>query len=171
MNQIKNQKCPICHKNTITLTEDIKKIPYFDKVFIFSMKCSNCKYSMSDIETETKKQPSKYIFEITSDKDMKIRVVKSSYATIKIPQLRMSIKPGPASEGYISNIEGILNRFTKVIESEKHSEDKKIRNHAKNLLKKIRKVKSGDFKLKIIIEDPTGNSAIISDKAKIEKLK
>lgn len=171
MNQIKNQRCPICHKNTLTLTEITKEIPYFGKIFIFSMKCSSCKYSISDIESETKKEPSKYIFEITSSKDMNIRVVKSSNATIKIPQLKMSVKPGPASEGYISNIEGILDRFVKIIEKEKQSEDKKVKKHAKNLLKKIRKVKQGDIKLKIIIEDPTGNSAIISDKAKIEKLK
>lgn len=171
MNLIKNQKCPMCHKNTLALTEDEKEIPYFGKVFIFSMNCSACKYKVSDVESATKKLPSKYTFTIEKNKDMKIRIVKSSNATIKIPQLRMSVKPGPASEGYISNIEGILDRFVKIIESEKQSEDEKIRKHAKNLLKKIRKVKYGDIKLKIIIEDPAGNSAIISEKAKIEKLK
>ena len=171
MNTIKNQKCPMCFKKTLILTEGEKEIPYFGKVFIFSMNCSNCKYKVSDLEAATKKEPCKYTFEITSDKDMKIRIVKSSRATIKIPQLRMSVKPGPASEGYVSNIEGILDRFVKIIESEKQSEDKKIRKYAKNLLKKIRKVKYGDVKLKIIIEDPSGNSAIISDKAKVEKLK
>lgn len=171
MNTIKNQKCPMCFKKTLTLIEDEKEIPYFGKVFLFSMNCSNCKYKVSDLEAATHKESSKYTFEIISDKDMKIRIVKSSRATIKIPQLRMSVKPGPASEGFISNIEGILDRFAKIIESEKDSEDKKVRTHAKNLLKKIRKVKYGDIKLKIIIEDPSGNSAIISDKAKIDKLK
>jgi C4-type Zn-finger protein len=33
------------------------------------------------------------------------------------------------------------------------------------------KVECGEQKLKIIIQDPTGNSAIISEKTKIEKLK
>jgi len=171
MKILKNQKCPICNKKTLTLTETEKQIPYFGKIFIFSMKCDSCKYSISDVESAISRDPSKYTFEITSPKDLKVRVVKSSSATIKIPQLKISVRPGPASIGYVSNIEGILDRFAKIIESEKQSEDKKVRKHAKNLLKKIRKVKLGETKLKIIIEDPTGNSAIISDKAKVEKLK
>ena len=39
------------------------------------------------------------------------------------------------------------------------------------MLKKIDDAIWGRAKLKIIIEDPTGNSAIISDKAKKSKLK
>jgi C4-type Zn-finger protein len=38
-------------------------------------------------------------------------------------------------------------------------------------LKKLWKVECGDLPLKIVIEDPTGNSGIISEKTKIEKLK
>lgn len=171
MDIIKSQKCPMCHKNTLTLTEDEKEIPYFGKVFIFSMKCENCSYSVSDVESAEQKEPTRYTFETQSEKDMQVRVVKSSTATIKIPQLRMSVRPGPASEGYISNIEGILERFVKILEEEREDEDNAVKKHAKNLLKKIRKVKFGDIKLKIIIEDPSGNSAIISDKVKVEKLK
>jgi len=46
-----------------------------------------------------------------------------------------------------------------------------VKRNAKNLLKKLWKVELGDEKLKIVIEDPSGNSAIISDKAVSEKLK
>ena len=171
MDIIKNQKCPMCHKNTLTLTEDEKEIPFFGKVFIFSMKCDSCNYSLADVEAAEQKESCKYTFETCSEKDMNVRVVKSSTATIKIPQLRMSMTPGPASEGFISNIEGVIDKFAKIVEDEKDSEDKDVKKHAKNLLKKIRKVKFGDIHLKIIIEDPSGNSAIISEKAKVEKLR
>jgi len=84
----------------------------------------------------------------------------------------MTVTPGPASEGYVSNIEGMITRFEKVIEDEKNSsDDENAIKTAKNLLKKIRKVKWGEMPLKIVIEDPTGNSAIISDKSIIEKIK
>ena len=53
-------------------------------------------------------------------------------------------------------------------ESEEDDEDKK---KAKNLLKKLMKIMWGQEKQKIIIEDPTGNSAIISDKAVKSKFK
>jgi len=172
MEKLENQPCPLCKKKTLTLIEDKKEIPYFGNAFIFSMSCSSCKYNKSDIEAEEQKEPCKYTIEVNSEKDMKIRIVKSSQATIKIPQMRMSVTSGPASIGYISNIEGVLDRFKKIIEDERdNAEDPKVKKHAKNLLKKLWKVKCGNEKLKIIMEDPSGNSAIISEKAEVKKLK
>jgi len=172
MDKLENQPCPVCHKKTLVLTEEEMDIPYFGKTYLFSMSCNNCKYSKSDVEAEERKDPCRVTFTIEKEADMKVRVVKSSEATIKIPQLRMSMESGPASDGYISNIEGLLTRFEKVIEDEKElAEEDEVKKHAKNLLKKIRKVKWGEMPLKIIIEDPSGNSAIISDKATVEKLK
>ena len=84
----------------------------------------------------------------------------------------MSVTPGPASNGYVSNVEGILNRFKKILEDERDlSDDDAARKHAKNLLKKLWKVKTGDMELKIVIEDPSGNSAILSKDVVVEKLK
>ena len=76
------------------------------------------------------------------------------------------------SEGFVSNIEGILQRFKKILEAERDAaDDEDVRKKAKNLLKKLWKVECGDEELKVIIEDPSGNSAIISDKAVITSLK
>ncbi len=172
VNEISGEMCGFCHTKNLTLREEEIDIPYFGKVFLFSMTCSNCKFHKSDVEAAEKKDPCKITFEIESEDDLKVRVVKSSEATVKIPQMRMSVTPGSASIGYISNIEGLLNRFEKIIEEQRdNADDPKLRKKAKNLLKKMRKVKYGDEKLKIIIEDPSGNSAIISEKAKIDKLK
>ena len=44
-------------------------------------------------------------------------------------------------------------------------EDKAAQKKARNLIKKINRVMWGEDKAKIIIDDPTGNSAVISDKA------
>jgi len=172
MEVLKNQKCPICKKSTLTLTQEEKEIPYFGKVLLFSLHCSNCNYKVSDVEAVEVKEPAKYTLEINSKKDLNIRVVKSSTATVKIPTLKMNVRPGPASDGYITNVEGILNRFEAIIKDQKEfAEDEETRKKAKNLLKKIWKIKCGELHAKLIIEDPTGNSAIISNKAKIEKLK
>jgi zinc finger protein len=172
MEKLENQPCPVCHKKSLVLTEEEMDIPYFGKTYLFSMACTNCKYSKSDVEAEEMKEPCRITFNVEKEADMKVRVVKSSEANIKIPQLRMSMESGPASDGYISNIEGLLTRFEKIIEDERDlAEDDDVKKYAKNLLKKIRKVKWGEMPLKIIIEDPSGNSAIISDKAVVEKLK
>ncbi len=170
---INGETCPVCLAKTLTLAEEETDIPYFGKTFIFSMSCSSCNFHKSDIEAAEMKDPCKITFEVTKEEDMNIRVVKSSEATLKIPQLKMSVTPGPSSEGYVSNIEGVITRFEKVIENQRDNaeDDDEIKTTAKNLLKKIRKVKWGEMPVKIIIEDPSGNSAIISDKTIIEKLK
>lgn len=172
MDKIEHEMCPFCNTENLTLTEDEIDIPYFGKTYIFSMDCSNCKYHKSDVEAADRKEPCKITFTVEKEDDLKVRVVKSSEATVRIPQMRMLVTPGPASDGYISNVEGVLERFEYIIRGEMESTDEdEVRKNAKNLLKKIWKVKCGDVPLKIIIEDPSGNSAIISEKAEITKLK
>ena len=172
MNKLENEKCPVCMKSTLTLIEDEKEVPYFGKIFIFSMNCSNCNYNMADVEAEQPRPPVKITFTIEAEKDLSARVIKSSVATIKIPQLRMESSPGAVADGYVSNVEGLLARFEEVLkDQQENAEDDADKKTAKNLLKKIRKVKFGDIPLKIIIEDPTGNSMIIDKKAIVESFK
>ena len=160
---IKNQICPTCHEKTLTLTEKDMEVPYFGTCFLFSMECSSCEYRMSDVEFEKKAKHKKHSIEIDSEEDLKIRVVKSSSAVIKIPRF-VEITPGAMSEGYVSNIEGVLLRFRKVLESQKEKDDPKTRKNIKNKLKKLQKIMWGREKATLIIEDKTGNSAIISEK-------
>ena len=163
--------CPMCLEKALVLTERETEVPYFGKVLMFSMTCEKCKYHVSDVEAVNKNEPVRYTFEIQDEKDLNVRIVKSSEATVKIPYIT-SIEPGPASQGYVSNIEGLLNRVKHQIEVIKETaEDEDDKTKAKNLLKKIYKIKVGQEKQKIIIEDPSGNSAIISDRAIKEKLK
>lgn len=170
--KIEHEMCPFCRTKNLTLQEDEMDIPYFGKTYVFSMSCSNCNYLKSDVEAEERKNPCKITFNVEGEEDLKVRVVKSSEATVKIPTLRMSVTPGPSSIGYISNVEGVINKFEAIVEKERDStDDKDIRKKAKNLLKKIRKVKYGEVPIKIVIEDPSGNSAIISEKAEVVKLK
>lgn len=172
MEEIKNEVCPMCNTKNLVLREDTNDVPHFGKVFIFSMTCTNCKYHMSDVESESMHDPGRYTFTIENEKDLNVKVIKSSTATVKIPQLKMDSRPGPASIGFISNMEGLLKKFEDILISERDSaEDDETKTTAKNLLKKIWKVKCGDIPLKIVMEDPNGNSAILSDKAVVEKIK
>lgn len=162
---VEQQPCPLCREKTLILTERETEVPYFGKVYLFSMTCNNCKYHKADVEAIERKEPVKYEFEISSEADMRVRIVKSSEATVKLPHLA-TITPGPASQGYVTNIEGILNRIRYQIEAAKEmEEDEEGKKKAKNLLKKITRITWGQEKQKLIIEDPSGNSAIISDKA------
>ena len=170
---VTGEPCPMCRQKTATLSEHSVEVPYFGRLFVFSLTCVNkeCNYRIADIEAEQQKEPCKYTIEVDKEEDMKIRFIKSSQATVKIPHV-VTITPGPASEGYISNIEGLLNRVKDQIETAKNdAEDDDDKNKAKNMLKKLIRVMWGQEKLKIIVDDPSGNSAIISEKAVREKLK
>jgi zinc finger protein len=165
--QLSGQTCPVCAKPTLTLSESEMEIPYFGHAFLFAMDCSSCEYHKSDIESsQEKKGKVKYTLTIDSEDDLSIRIIKAADATLKIPHL-VTISPGPTSNGYITNVEGVLNRIKSVIDAKAQDmdEDKEVRKKAKNQLKKIRKVIRGEESIKLILEDPNGNSAIISEKA------
>ena len=165
LDDFQHETCPLCHEKTLILMERETEVPYFGKILLFSMTCSNCKYHKADVEAIEQKEPVKFEFEISSEEDMKVRVVKSAEATIKLPHLA-TISPGPAAQGYVTNIEGILNRVKYQIEAAKEmEEDEEDKKKAKNLLKKLLNITWGKEKQKLIIEDPSGNSAVISDKA------
>jgi len=171
MEVLKNQKCPICGENSLDLAQDEVEVPYFGKCFLFSMNCEKCKYHKADVESTEEKEPTRYSLEISSEKDLTVRVVRSSNATIKIPHIT-TIEPGEGANGYITNVEGILNRIKHNIELLRDSEeDLEAKKKAKNLLKKLTRIMWGQEKSKLIIEDPSGNSAIISEKAEKTKLK
>jgi zinc finger protein len=165
------ETCPVCRNKTLTLMESETDVPFFGKCYIFSMDCT-CGYHVADVEADTPNEPCKYTLDISDERDMHIRVVKSSTATVKLPHLG-TIEPGEASNGYITNVEGILNRMKKTLEGIRDNEEEDEENikKAKNMIKKITRIVWGQEKQKLIIEDPNGNSAIISDKAVKEKLK
>lgn len=166
---LKDQPCPVCGQKKLTLTESESEVPYFGKLFLFSMHCESCKYHKSDVEAAEPKEPCKIVFEVSGKDDLGVRVIKSSEAAVKFERVG-SIEPGPASEGYITNIEGLIQRIKEQIEKIRDlEEDEEAKKKAKNLVKKLQKVLWGEETLKITLEDPTGNSAIISEKAKTSK--
>ena len=152
------------------LHEEEMEIPYFGRVYLFSMECNACHYRKADVEPAEEKEPSRYTFEITSEQDLNVKVVKSGDATVKIPHI-ITIDPGPSSEGYVTNMEGLLGRVKKMIESSIDAEeDEGIKKKARTMIKKLNKVLVGREPLKVMVEDPSGHSAIISEKAQKSKL-
>ena len=168
---VTGELCPICSQKSLALTEREQEIPYFGKVLLFSMSCSSCKFHKADLECTDVREPAKYSIEVSGPDDMSIRVVKSSQATVKVPYVA-DIEPGAASNGYVTNVEGLLQRIKHQVEVIRDTEeDDAAVKKAKNIIKKINRCVWGEEKLKIIIEDPSGNSAIISDKAVVERMK
>ncbi len=179
MEVLEGETCPFCNANTLALTEDDVDVPFFGRCYVFSMTCTTCKYRKADIESEEAREPSKHELTVSGDEDLKIRVIRSSEGMIKIGTFG-SIEPGENAEGFISNVEGVLERFKKVVEGTKlkpeemdDASEEDLANHerSREVIKKLNRILMGSDKFTLTIEDPTGNSAIISEKTKITPLK
>lgn len=170
---IENQQCPICVQNRATFSEYEIDDAFAGPIAIFSIKCNACGFKNSDLEFIEHGEPCEYSLEVSCIDDLKIRVIKSGSCEIKIPSFRISVDSSMGSEGFISNVEGVLNRFKEQVEFLKEDSelDKLQRKKLKNILKGIDEVFAGEKPITIKLIDPTGNSAIISNKVIVKKLK
>ena len=168
--KISRLKCPACGNNSLNVVLIENRIPYFGKVVISSSVCEICGYKLNDVFSVETKEPLEYKLFVESEEDLMARVVKSSSATVIIPELGLKIEPGPLSQGYVSNVEGVLRRIEDVFRGQLAVLEGKKKEKMKNLLGKLEKMIEGKKKFILIIKDPLGNSAIISQKAKKRKL-
>jgi zinc finger protein len=146
-------------------------LPYFDEVLSTTIFCEKCNYKYSDILITGQKEPMELKLEIEKPEDLKTRIIRSSTATIELPELGIKIEPGIASDAFVSNIEGVLLRSNAVIQQAlKFTDDIDKKNKAEELLNQIKNIQTGLEPLTIIIKDPMGNSAIVNEKTLSRKL-
>ena len=78
------------------------------------------------------------------------------------------MEPGPKSEGYVTNVEGILNRFEDAVKKALNLfDDESSQINAKDTLSQIQELKNGNGTATLIILDPFGQSNIVSDSADV----
>ena len=161
--------CPMCGRRELVVEDYLYEMPLVGKVLISVGKCKNCNYKHNDIKAAESHGPQKISLEVSKPEDLGILVIRSSSATIKIPDLGVEITPGPAAQGFITTIEGVLDRILEVLDVMKKDPEVK-KEEVKERERKILEAKKGKRKITLIIEDPNGVSRIISDKAQRETL-
>ncbi len=166
-----NTDCPVCKvKGSLELKTKTEKIPYFGEVMESTVICEECGFKHSDIICLEAKEPVKYTLKIDKNK-LNIRVVKSQSATISIPELGLKVEPGPQSQGFVSNVEGILERFKKAVKTAlSWAEDGISKGNAVKILKQMEEIEKGDKVATLIIEDPFGHSLIEDKDAEVSEL-
>lgn len=162
--------CPIC-QTEIEYLYQTDEIPYFSEILIISALCPSCGFRLADTQLLRNAEPSRWDLRIETPDDLMIRVVRSMNGVISIPELGVRIDPGPACEGFISNVEGVLNRIGKVLESLlSWAEDDDERQRIRCIQDSIEQVKEGSLVVTLVIEDLSGNSAIIADRANVSRI-
>jgi zinc finger protein len=171
--EVDKQQCPVCAQEKATFSEYEIEDAFAGPIAIFSIKCTACGFKNSDLEFINPGDPAEYSVDVESKEDLNIRVIKSGACEIKIPSFRISVDSSMRSEGFISNIEGVLNRFKDQISIMKDDMDleKEQRKKVKNILKGIDQVLNAEKKITLKLIDDSGNSAIISDKVTVKKIK
>ena len=143
------------------------EIPHFGKVLETSIQCPECGFKHSDIIALEQHDPAKYVIEINKN-TLTVRVVRSQSATVLIPELGVKVEPGPKSEGYVTNVEGMLNRFEDAVKKALNLfDDEQSQINAKNTYEQIQELKNGNGNATLIILDPFGQSKIVSDSTEI----
>ena len=172
-NEIMYSDCPVCGgQKTLEVTNRTDNIPYFGDILETSVLCKECGYQSSDSISLSQNDPMRFILEIDESK-LNTRVAKSQTATLTIPDLGLKVEPGPKSQGYVSNVEGILNRFesaiVRALTLEGENIDKTVEDNALNHIEKLASIKMGELSTKLVLEDPFGNS-VIDDEDAVKEL-
>lgn len=161
-------KCPACgiEGRAKSIMKELK-IPHFGDVMETTIQCPACGFKHSDVIALEQNDPAKYVLEINKN-NLSIRVVRSQSATVIIPEVGIKVEPGPKSEGYVTNVEGVLIRFESAVKKALNLfDDEQSQINGKKTLKQIQELIKGNGTATLIILDPFGQSNIVSDKVEI----
>ncbi|WP_297420609.1 ZPR1 zinc finger domain-containing protein [Thermococcus sp.] len=163
--------CPICGgKGTLKAIQYVHDIPYFGKVMESTIICEKCGYRNADVIPLEDRPPKLYTVRVENEKDLFTRVVRSKSGTIELDEIGVKVEPGPAAEGFITNVEGVLERVKEALlmaRGFKEGEgDEEAVKKTDEILGYIEEVRRGRKPLTIKIADPLGNSALIGEKVK-----
>ncbi len=164
------QPCPICFSDEgLTMIAHTSEIPYFGEHTQLTILCPSCGWKHTDFIPAEGKKPGAFSLEIEGIEMLSVRIIRSSSCTIKIEELGLEVEPGGATTGYVSNIEGVLNRFQGAVEmmyrQAKTSNEKETIGKCEALLEKINLVKDGNLMVEITLLDPMGHSQILHENA------
>ncbi len=169
MHQVVKAPCPDCGKE-ITFIYDTENIPYFSEILLISGICESCGFRITDTMILNEREPCIWELHAESTDDLSVRVVRSTAGEIDLPELGINIRPGPACSGFVSNVEGVLERAEDAVRRALISAEGDEITAAESVLSRIAEAREGKFAFTLRITDPSGNSGIVSSKAKKTKL-
>lgn len=156
--------CMDCKKNGETRFM-YTKIPMFKEIILSSFACDHCGYRDNEVQFGGKlgDKGCKYSLNVTDQDCLNRSVVKSEFATIRIPELDFEIPP-QTQKGSIKTVEGYLLTTIEGL-SELQDQRRKFNPEAAakidEFIEKMKAMREGrEFGWKFELDDPSGNSFI-----------
>lgn len=163
--------CPACQEQTVDYTAAELDLPYFGDMLQTVFICSSCGFRHSDVIHGRTHEPRRWTYRASGESDMTVRVVRSTSGTVRIPELGVVIEPGPASEAFVSNIEGVLDRIEAVLRQlHRDADTEPERDACRERLEHVARARGGREPITLILEDPLGNSLIAHEAATVEAI-
>mgnify|MGYP001173669860 FL=1 len=170
--------CPICKvEGQLAMMTHVDEIPYFGEHTQVTVLCNACGWRQTDFIPAEGKKPGASTLIISKPEHMQARVIRSSSCTVRIAELDLEVNPGSASTGYVSNVEGVIDRFMDVIvmvtrqayvEDSEMSDIKKLQEMHTTLLELKEDSITNPITLELL--DPNGHSQIIHGDATLREL-
>ncbi|MBL6733362.1 MAG: ZPR1 zinc finger domain-containing protein [Candidatus Poseidonia sp.] len=108
--------CPVCSAvGNVKMMSHIDEIPYFGEHTQVTLLCDDCGWRQTDFIPAEGKKAGSWSIVIDDEEKLRARVVRSSSCTVRLPELDLLVNPGSSATGYVSNVEGVLQRFLEVI--------------------------------------------------------
>ncbi|TXT62140.1 MAG: ZPR1 zinc-finger domain protein [Promethearchaeota archaeon] len=168
-------KCPSCKDGIINLSKTTYDLPDGDKLLLIKLECNECEFINKDvIPLTTRIEPGISEYYVTEENDLKSKLYRSPTAKLEIPELEVSVEPGPAAPFYFTNIEGVLARFERAVMVHRNSLDAENQDTKEmdEILDNIKEAYLGNFTFTLRIIDSNGGSYIIpKDESKYNFIK
>ena len=171
MESVIEQSCPMCYTSgSVKMIVNVHEIPYFGEHTELTLSCDNCGWKRTDFLSGDDNTPSKWELAINCN-TVTARVVRSSSCTVRVEELDLEAEPGIAADGYVSNIEGVLNRFMSTIEMLQRQaledDDEGCYAACQEYIDALRTAIGGEGSdLTLVLLDPLGNSKILHENAR-----
>ncbi len=154
-------QCPSCGAMA-RLSQTTAKITHFGELLFSTLSCEKCGFRLSDVLSLSFKKPMRFKARVVGEKGLSIKIVKSSTATVRIPELGVEIEPSQASDGYYSNVEGLLDRIEQATGLFLHTaKSRGERTAVERALEMIGDARKARFPFTVIVDDCYGNSELI----------
>ncbi len=167
--------CVVCgHDGGISMLAHTEEIAYFGEHTQVTLTCPGCGWRQTDFIPAEAREGGCHTYHIDSSDDLQIRVIRGSACTVRLVELDLEVRPGSHSTGYVSNIEGVLNRFQEVIDMVARQATSEGNQNAiselTSLTEAMLEIRDGQRGATLELLDPHGHSMILNDNAEFRAL-
>ena len=160
--------CVICgFEGGLSMLAHTEEIAYFGEHTQVTLTCPGCGWRQTDFIPAEAREGSAHTYRIDSTDDLQVRVIRGSACTVRLLELDLEVRPGSHSTGYVSNIEGVLNRFQDVVDmvgrqAAIEGDDGAI-TELEQLTQAMLEIRRGQREATLQLQDPHGHSMILTD--------